>query len=70
MEFLKTYLYCYECSLQFDAKNVFDVHLSVVHGEKLNEKQEPDSQPSVIHEVKYLGNDSPHVLILNKSFLL
>ena len=47
-------LYCYECYLQFDIKHVFDVHLSVVHGEKLDIKQEPDSQPSVIYEAKEL----------------
>ena len=47
-------LYCYECYLQFDIKHVFDVHLSVVHGEKLDINQEPDSQPSIIHEAKEL----------------
>ena len=52
MEVLMRDLYCYECSLQFDSKYVFDVHLSVVHGEKLEIKQEPDSQPSVIPEAK------------------
>ena len=54
MEVLMRDLYCYECSLQFDIKYVFDVHLSVVHGEKLDIKQEPDSQYSVIHEAKEL----------------
>ena len=54
MEVLMRDLYCYECSLQFDTKYVFDVHLSVVHGEKLDIKQEPDSQPSVIYEAKEL----------------
>ena len=52
MEVLMRDFYCYECSLQFDSKYVFDVHLSVVHGEKLDMKQEPDSQPSIIHEAK------------------
>ena len=47
-------LYCYECYLQFDIKYVFDVHLAVVHGEKLDITQEPDSQPSVICEAKEL----------------
>ena len=47
-------LYCYECYLQFDIKHVFDVHLSVVHGENLDIKQEPDSQPLVIPEAKEL----------------
>ena len=36
------YLYCFECSLQFDKKYVLDVHLSVVHGEMLDIKQETD----------------------------
>ena len=49
-----SHLYCYECSLQFDTKYVFDIHLSVTHGKKLDIKQEPDSQPSVIHEAKEL----------------
>ena len=40
--------------LQFDKKYVFNVHLSVVHGEKLDKKQDPDSQPSVIPEVEEL----------------
>ena len=52
MEVLMEDLYCYECSLQFDIKYVFNVHLSVVHGEKFDIKQEPDSQPSGIHEAK------------------
>ena len=54
MEVLMRDLYCYECYLQFDIKHVFDVHLSVVHGEKLDIKQEPDSQPSLMHEEKEL----------------
>ena len=54
MEVLMRDLYCYECSLQFDKRYVFDVHLSVVHGEKLEIKQESDPQPSVIHEAKEL----------------
>ena len=45
-----SHLYCYECSLQFDTKYVFDIHLSVTHGKKLDIKQEPDSQASFIPE--------------------
>ena len=52
MEAAANHLYCYECSLQFDTNYVFDVHLSFVHGEKLDIKQKPDSQPSVMHEEK------------------
>ena len=36
------------------ARMVLDLHLSFVHGEKLNIKQETDSQPSVIYEAKEL----------------
>ena len=50
MEILMRDLYCYECSLQFDTKIVFDIHLSVVHGEEFEIKQEPDSETLVIPE--------------------
>ena len=33
-------LFCENCSLQFDKKNVFDFHLSLVHGEKIGVKNE------------------------------
>ena len=52
-------LYCFECSLQFDKKYVFDVHLSLVHGEELEIKQEPESRPSVIPESKELEITHP-----------
>ena len=52
MDVLIRDIYCYECSLQFDTKCVFNIHLSVVHGEKLDIKQESDYQPSVIPEGK------------------
>ena len=50
-------LYCFECSLQFDKKYVFDVHLSLVHGEELEIKQEPE--PSIIPESKELEITHP-----------
>ena len=34
-------LFCNKCSLQFDKKYVFDLHLSLVHGEKIEVKSEP-----------------------------
>ena len=52
MEVLMRDLYCYQCSLQFDIKYVFHVHLSVVHKEKLDIKQETNSQSLDIHEAK------------------
>ena len=45
-------LYCFECFLQFKKKYAFDIHLSLVHGEKLEIKQEPKSQPSPIPELQ------------------
>ena len=33
--------YCKRCSLQFGKKYVFDLHLSLVHGEKIEVKSEP-----------------------------
>ena len=34
-------LFCEKCTLQFDKKYVFDLHLSLVHGEKIEIKNEP-----------------------------
>ena len=36
-------MFCTECSLQFNKKIVFDLHLSLVHGKKTNIKQEPNN---------------------------
>ena len=52
MDILRRDFYCNDCSLQFDTKYVFDIHLSVTHGKKLDIKQEPDSQASLIPETK------------------
>ena len=35
------HLFCEKCSLQFGKKYVFDLHLSLVHGEKIEIKSEP-----------------------------
>ena len=50
MEVLMRDLYCYECSLQFDNKYVFDIHLSAVHGKIRDIKQEPGFQTLIIPE--------------------
>ena len=36
-------MFCTECSLQFNKKIVFDLHLSLVHGKMTNIKQEPSN---------------------------
>ena len=33
--------FCEKCALQFDKKYVFDLHLSLVHGQKIKVKKEP-----------------------------
>jgi hypothetical protein len=33
--------FCKKCTLQFGKKYVFDLHLSLVHGEKMKVKIEP-----------------------------
>ena len=48
MEVLMKDLYCYECSMQFYKENLFNIHLSFVHGKELEIKQELDFQDSVI----------------------
>ena len=42
--------YCYKCSLQFDKKSVFDLHLSLVHGEKLEIKEEQKIDQQLLDE--------------------
>ena len=50
MEVLMRDLYCFQCSLQFDNKYVFDFHLSAVHGKIRDIKQEPGFQTLIIPE--------------------
>ena len=39
-------LYCVKCSLQFDKKIIFDMHLNVVHKEKIDIKEEANDNTS------------------------
>ena len=56
--------FCEKCTLQFDKKYVFDLHLSLVHGEEIKVK----SEPKICEEnsQKYEKNYSDHVV--DKSF--
>ena len=36
--------FCNKCSLQFDKKYVFDLHLFLVHGEKIEVKKEIEGE--------------------------
>ena len=44
-------LFCENCSLQFDKKIVFDLHLSLVHGEKIGVKNK-DKKESLVEFVE------------------
>ena len=46
------HLFCEECSLQFGKKYVFDLHLSLVHGEKMTVKVEPPITKENIQELR------------------
>ena len=50
MEVIYRDWYCLECSLQFDSKSVFDLHLSLVHKEKLRIKGEQNLDPKLLNE--------------------
>ena len=43
-------LFCNRCALQFDKKYVFDLHLSLVHGEKIQVKIESQISEENIEE--------------------
>ena len=48
-------LFCERCSLQFVKKCVFDLHLSVVHGEKIEVKVESPICEENLHESQISG---------------
>ena len=47
---INTELFCQICSLQFDKKIVYDIHLSFIHKIKKNIKLEEDEKISEIKE--------------------
>ena len=59
-------LYCYDCSLQFDKIYVFNNHLSVVHGEKLEIKQKSDSQTLDVPEAEEIEINHPNEKNISK----
>ena len=61
-------LFCYNCSLQFDKKYVFDLHLSLVHGKKVEVKSEPKICEENFQESQANGQDfSAEHLITKKA---
>ena len=56
-------LYCFQCSLQFDKKSIYDIHLKIMHNYKSREKcfeneikTEPDEIQLPIESNIYLKN--------------
>ena len=45
-------LYCEKCTLQFNKKYVFDLHLDLVHGEEIKVKKEPMIKEEKFEELK------------------
>ena len=56
-------LFCFLCSLQFDKKAIYDMHVKIIHGWEIKIKQEPKDenqqslkdtlkQDSISHEVE------------------
>ena len=45
-------LFCNRCTLQFNKKYVFDLHLSLIHGEKMTVKVEPPITEENIQELR------------------
>ena len=70
MEVLMRDLYCFECSLQFDKKYVFDVHLSVVHGERLDIKEETDIKPLIEAQKKEMKTTDQELIQNNEIVVL
>ena len=57
-------LFCEKCTLQFDTLHVFDLHLSLVHGEKIRSKNEPLICEEKSQEPKLAeSNVSDHLVI-------
>ena len=57
-------LFCKKCSLQFGKKYVYDLHLKLVHGEKIEVKNEPLNSEETLKEpqtseekIGYIGNN-------------
>ena len=55
-----TDLFCRKCSLQFNKKHAFDLHMSFVHGEKIGIKKEPLTCEERFQEPQNPKTPKPH----------
>ena len=53
--------FCENCKLQFGKKYVFDLHLSLVHGQKIEVKPEPNDFEENIQEPEIFKRDSSKI---------
>ena len=51
-------MFCMDCSLQFNKKIVFDLHLSLVHEKKTSIKQEPKNCKSTSEDTSETINEN------------
>ena len=60
--------YCELCSLQFDKKYVFDLHMSLVHGKEIKVKKEPVTSEIEMDLEKIIEKQSIQCEICQASF--
>ena len=61
-------LYCELCSLQFDKKYVFDLHMSLVHGKEIKVKKEPVTLENDLNLEKIIEKQSIQCEICQASY--
>ena len=54
-------LYCEKCSLQFDKKYVYDLHLTLVHGQEIKVKKEPTTFKENFEDLEQSEKQSEHI---------
>ena len=63
-------LYCEKCTLQFDKKYVFDLHMDLVHGEEIKVKKEQLIKEEKFEEVQQSEKELsyPITQVMDKTF--
>ena len=56
-------MFCMECSLQFNKKIVYDLHLSLVHGKKTGIKQEPNNSEVTSEDDKVFNENADKAFV-------
>ena len=63
-------LYCEKCTLQFDKKYVFDLHMDLVHGEEIKVKKEQLIKEEKFEELQQSEKELSYPIthVMDKSF--